>query len=614
MCDHHQLRPSGGPAGVIDHVSSLSDNLGELVENSEYSDITLVVEDRKFPAHKVILAARSEYFRALLYGGMLESQPGKSEIELQETPAKPFEALLKYIYTGKMNLLDVKEEHLLDILGMAHRYGFVELETAISEYLKAILNIKNVCLIYDLANMYSLKSLCNVCKEFMDRNASNILHSESFLTLSQSSVRELISRDSFCAPEIEIFNAIQEWAGQNSSVDPTPILEAVRLPLMTMHELLNVVRDTNLVTADLILDAIKLQTESRDMDLQYRGFLVPEENIATVRYGAQVIQGEMKAALLDGDTTNYDLYRGFTRHLIDDNNGQGKVIRLEQPYIINTIKLLLWDKDTRSYSYYVEISMDDKDYERITDHTKYLCRSSQTLHFQAKVVKYIRVVGTHNTQNRVYHLVSFECLYTLKPFQLEQGLIVPSENVATIPYNAIVTEGVSQSRNALINGDIRQYDWDSGYTCHQLGSGSIVIQFPQPYILGSMRLLLWDCDDRSYSYYIETSWDGQNWHMVCDKRQEACKSWQNVTFPKRPVVFIKIVGTHNTANEVFHCVHFEAPSEVVKRISSAGGLSPTSRMVAASASARAHSRVSPPALVPVPAPVLALTRTPTRTL
>ena len=74
---------------------------------------------------------------------------------------------------------------------------------------------------------------------------------------------------------------------------------------------------------------------------------VPEENIATVRYGAQVIRGEMKAALLDGDVTNYDLDRGFTRHLIDDNNGQGIVIRLEQPYIINTIKLLLWDKDTR---------------------------------------------------------------------------------------------------------------------------------------------------------------------------------------------------------------------------------------------------------------------------
>ena len=67
MCDHHQLRQAA-PVGVIDHVSSLSDNLGELIENSEYSDITLVVENRKFPAHKVILAARSDYFRYCILG------------------------------------------------------------------------------------------------------------------------------------------------------------------------------------------------------------------------------------------------------------------------------------------------------------------------------------------------------------------------------------------------------------------------------------------------------------------------------------------------------------------------------------------------------------------
>ena len=75
----------------------------------------------------------------------------------------------------------------------------------------------------------------------------------------------------------------------------------------------------------------------------------PEENVATNRHQAQVIRGEMKAALLDGDTINYDLDRGFTRHLIDDNNGQGIVIKLTQPYIINTIKLLLWDRDPRYY-------------------------------------------------------------------------------------------------------------------------------------------------------------------------------------------------------------------------------------------------------------------------
>lgn len=34
----------------------------------------------------------------------------------------------------------------------------------------------------------------------------------------------------------------------------------------------------------------------------------------------------------------------------------------------------------------------------------------------------------------------------------------------------------SRSRNTLLNGDTKHYDWDSGYTCHQLGSGSILIQ------------------------------------------------------------------------------------------------------------------------------------------
>lgn len=44
-----------------------------------------------------------------------------------------------------------------------------------------------------------------------------------------------------------------------------------------------------------------------------------------------------------------------------------------------------------------------------------------------------------------------------------------------------------RSRNALLNGDTSNYDWDSGYTCHQLGSGSILVQLGQPYIIDSIR-------------------------------------------------------------------------------------------------------------------------------
>lgn len=68
---------------------------------------------------------------------------------------------------------------------------------------------------------------------------------------------------------------------------------------------------------------------------------------------------------------------------------------------------------------------------------------------------------------------------------------VPSENVALPSLGASVIEGVSRSRNALLNGEVGNYDWNIGYTCHQLGSGAIVVQLPQPYIIGSMR---WETD------------------------------------------------------------------------------------------------------------------------
>lgn len=86
------------------------------------------------------------------------------------------------------------------------------------------------------------------------------------------------------------------------------------------------------------------------------------------------------------------------------------------------------------------------------------------------------------------HLIS-------QPIFLERSLFkisfaVPNTNVATIANNAIVIEGVSRSRNALINGETSNYDWDNGYTCHQLGSGAIVVQLPQPYLIDSMRCVL----------------------------------------------------------------------------------------------------------------------------
>ena len=60
MCDEPELNVL---LGDVEHVNELSDNIGALFMQDSYSDITLVVDGQRFVAHKVVLAARSEYFR-----------------------------------------------------------------------------------------------------------------------------------------------------------------------------------------------------------------------------------------------------------------------------------------------------------------------------------------------------------------------------------------------------------------------------------------------------------------------------------------------------------------------------------------------------------------------
>lgn len=67
--------------------------------------------------------------------------------------------------------------------------------------------------------------------------------------------------------------------------------------------------------------------------------------------------------------------------------------------------------------------MDQRDWVRVVDHTRYYCRSWQYLYFKERVVRFIRIVGTNNTVNKVFHVVSFEAIYTSNMVTLENGLI-----------------------------------------------------------------------------------------------------------------------------------------------------------------------------------------------
>ncbi|ULT90528.1 hypothetical protein L3Y34_008687 [Caenorhabditis briggsae] len=343
--------------------------------------------------------------------------------------------------------------------------------------------------------------------QYSDKHADQLLDDPSFNRLSGDSLKELLARDSFYANELKIFNAVCSWYATNSNMKAVSkeLLDLVRLPLISQTELLNFVRPSGLVDADDLLDAIEIQTQ-KPFEAPYRGCKSIDTNIIPQYPIVQPLSREI--------------------HVGMENRSDGH-------------------------------------WKLVADYSKYDCRGTQRVFLEDSVVRYILIrvsdpMSCRIDGSRIEAMYSSETM----PVDPHTKIIAPHSNITTIENHARVVEGVSRCRNALINGDITSYDWDSGYTCHQIGSGVIMVQLAQPYIISSMRILLWNCDDRFYSYYVAVSTNQDSWVTIIDRTNEECRGWQELLFDPLPVVYIRVVGTRNSINEVFHVVHLEAPSNV----------------------------------------------------
>jgi len=75
---------------------------GQNPASESFSDVTLVCEDQQFKVHKLILAARSEYFRRMFAAGYAESN--SKEIKVYDVQPAVMRAVLKFLYTGEVDL------------------------------------------------------------------------------------------------------------------------------------------------------------------------------------------------------------------------------------------------------------------------------------------------------------------------------------------------------------------------------------------------------------------------------------------------------------------------------------------------------------------------------
>ncbi|BBI30279.1 BTB/POZ domain-containing protein [Acanthamoeba castellanii medusavirus] len=91
-----------------------------LLENRLFADVVFDVAGEEVHAHRAILSARCETFRAMFTGGMVESGASAGPIPVADCAPRAFRALLHYLYTDAIAAKDITE--LMELLELADRY------------------------------------------------------------------------------------------------------------------------------------------------------------------------------------------------------------------------------------------------------------------------------------------------------------------------------------------------------------------------------------------------------------------------------------------------------------------------------------------------------------
>ncbi|XP_040596872.1 speckle-type POZ protein-like [Mesocricetus auratus] len=157
---------------------TMADELGELWENSLFTDCCLVVAGKEFWAHKAIFAARSPVFRAMFEHDTVERR--KKQVEIHDLELRRFKAMMGLIYTKKAPDLHYMADA---VLAAADKYGLESLKVMCQEVLCKDHSVENTAHILILADLHSEWQLKTEAMNFITAHFSEVSETSSWKTM-----------------------------------------------------------------------------------------------------------------------------------------------------------------------------------------------------------------------------------------------------------------------------------------------------------------------------------------------------------------------------------------------------------------------------------------------
>ena len=160
------------------------DYLASMLNDNDFYDISFKCSDGEIVhAHKPILAAASAYFRTMFLGSWKEMTD--NVIELKETSSTTMKILLKYIYTGSLDIDSTKlEEEIILLFPLAYQYMITPLQEICEHQCTEMLDHAHIVDIMQLARLHSATKLQLSCFEYVKKQAASLMVQPGFMALA----------------------------------------------------------------------------------------------------------------------------------------------------------------------------------------------------------------------------------------------------------------------------------------------------------------------------------------------------------------------------------------------------------------------------------------------
>jgi len=165
---------------MIENDNTLSDDFSKLLK-SQPTDITFRIGDELISAHRLILAARSTVFNAMINAGFSESK-SMEEIPIEDIKFVVFREMVNYIYSGKCDTA-LLSEHINDFSYAANKYELVGLKLQCEKIFSETINDENCLQILKLADTFNFPSLKIYVMEYIARYYTKICPTKKYAEL-----------------------------------------------------------------------------------------------------------------------------------------------------------------------------------------------------------------------------------------------------------------------------------------------------------------------------------------------------------------------------------------------------------------------------------------------